>query len=315
MHGGSTMRIDAHHHLWDQTVRRQSWMDEATQVVIGGPYTADDWATTAAPAGVTHGVFVQTVPDPAETPEVLALAAEDARLAAVVGWIDIDTDTGAAGAKLDALREGTGGEHLTGVRVAGEHNPDPDYLDSPPVHNLARALGERNLTLDLLLAPANLRAAERLAAANPETRMIVNHLAKPTMRNADFTEWERAITAIAAHDLVACKLSGFLTFDGRKMTAERLAPYGSVALTAFGPNRMMFGSDWPVSVLGGGYADAVAITENFLAQLSPAEQAAVWAGTARSWYSGLAAAIDESIRTDSTPTRSAAGRDSSQRIS
>lgn len=309
------MRIDAHHHLWDQSVRPQGWMDEATQVAIGGPYALQDWAAAAEPSGVTHGVFVQTVPDPAETPEILALAAEDSRLAAVVGWIDVDADPRPAGEQLDALLAGPGGERLAGVRVAAEYSPDPNYLDSPPVHALASALAERGLSLDLLLTPANLGAAERLASASTETRMVINHLAKPTMREVDFRAWAASIAAFADHEHVACKLSGFLTFDALKMTAGRLAAYAGVALEAFGPKRMMFGSDWPVSVLGGGYGAAVSIVEQVVEPLSVDEQAAIWAGTASVWYRGLAAAVGSSHPTDAAPPLAGPGPTSTQRIS
>lgn len=309
------MRIDAHHHLWDQSVRPQGWMDEATQVAIGGPYALHDWAAAAEPSGVTHGVFVQTVPDPAETPEVLALAAKDPRLAAVVGWVDIDTDPRPAGEQLDALLAGPGGERLAGVRVAAEYSPDPNYLDSPPVHALASALTERGLALDLLLTPANLGAAERLASANAGTRMVINHLAKPTMREVDFRTWAVNIAAFTGHEHVACKLSGFLTFDALKMTTARLAPYADVALEAFGPKRMMFGSDWPVSVLGGGYGATVSIVEQVVAPLSVGEQAAIWAGTASVWYRGLAATVGSSQPAATPPPLADPGRTSTQRIS
>ena len=309
------MKIDAHHHLWDQSVRPQGWMDDATQVAIGGPYSLQDWAAAAEPSGVTHGVFVQTVPDPAETPDVLALAATDPRLAAVVGWIDVDADPRPAGEQLDALITGPGGEYLAGVRVAAEYSADPDSLDSPPIHALARALAGRDLALDLLLTPANLGAAERLAAANPETRMVINHLAKPTMREADFRAWADDIAAFTAHEHVACKLSGFLTFDALTMTADRLAPYAGAALATFGPARMMFGSDWPVSILGGGYGATVSIAEQIIAPLSEGEQAAIWAGTACSWYRGLAAAIDGSLPSGAPRTNAPKDHTSTQRIS
>ncbi|GAA1328352.1 amidohydrolase family protein [Leucobacter albus] len=288
------LRIDAHHHLWDQRVRPQTWMDEATAAVIAGPYSPDDWAAAAHPTGIRYGVFVQTVPVAAETPEVLALAEEHPELAAVVGWLDLEHDTRPAGEQLDELLAGPGGKRLAGVRVAAEYSPDPDWLDSRSVHDLATALGERGLCLDLLMSPANLDAAARLAAARPDTRMVVNHLAKPTMREVDFERWEHGMRGFAGHAHVACKLSGFLTFDARPMTLERLAPYAETALGVFGPAHLMFGSDWPVSVLGGGYAAAVELAEATLTALSNSEQSRVWAGTALEWYPQLDAALEAS---------------------
>ena len=281
------LRIDSHHHLWDQSIRPQSWMDDATRDQIGGPYTLADWSAHAQPAGVRYGVFVQTVADPAETPEVLALAAGSPELAAVVGWIDIEGDARSAGEQLDVLLAGPGGQRLAGVRVAAEYSPDPDWLDTARVHELAAALRERDLTLDLLMSPANLAAARRLAAAHPGTRMVINHLAKPTMALADFAPWAEAIAEFAPLTHVALKLSGFLTYDAEPMTADRLAPYARVAHDTFGPDRMMFGSDWPVSVLGGGFERVVEVAAATIRELSDAEQLRVWSGTARAWYPAL----------------------------
>ena len=282
------LRIDAHHHLWDQRVRPQSWMDDEARARIGGPYGVADWAAEALPSGISAGVFVQTVPVPEETPEVLALASDDPRLAAVVGWIDIEGDPRPAGEQLDALLAGPGGDRLAGIRVAAEYHPDPEWLDSPAIHEVAIALGERDLSLDLLTRPANLAAAEHLAETVPGTRMVLNHLGKPSMRADDFADWAARIAALGSHEHVACKLSGYLTFDAAPMTIARLRPYADTALAAFGPARTMFGSDWPVSVLGGGYRDAVDLAEQLLAPLSESERAAVWADTALAWYAPLA---------------------------
>lgn len=281
------MRIDAHHHLWDQAVRPQDWMTEELNAVIGGPYTLADWDAVATPAGVSYGVFVQTVADPAETPEVLALANNHAQLAAVVGWIDLEGDSRPAGELLDELLAAPGGDRLAGVRVAGEYHPDEQWLDSDVVHAAAVALGERGLTLDLLTKPANLAAAARLAGQHPETKMVLNHLSKPTMRDDDFGGWASDIKRLAQHENVACKFSAYLTFDSEPMTAARLRPYAEVIVEAFGPHRMLFGSDWPVDIIGGGYAAAIELAEELLGQLSLPEQEAVWAGTARRWYPAL----------------------------
>lgn len=285
------MRIDSHHHLWDQGVRPQSWMDSATLDRIRGPYTLEDWSAVAGPSGIHHGVFIQTVPDPAETPEVLALADGHPELAAVVGWIDVEHDTLSPGDQLDALLAGRGGSRLAGVRVAAEHPSVADWLDSPAVHAATEALGARNLTLDLLMHPEHLDAAARLATAHPGTRFVVDHLAKPTMRPEDSAAWFDGFEAFGPLAHVACKLSGFLTFDASPMTADRLSPFFQAALRAFGPARMMFGSDWPVNILGGGYAAAVEITEELISPLGVRDQEQIWSGTARRWYPALESAL------------------------
>ncbi|MDO5684415.1 MAG: amidohydrolase family protein, partial [Propionibacteriaceae bacterium] len=142
-------------------------------------------------------------------------------------------------------------------------------------------------TLDLLTKPDQLPAAARLVAANPQTRFVLDHLSKPTMRDADYDAWAAGISAVAANPQVACKLSGFLTFDAG-MTTQRLRPYYDHLLASFGAERILFGSDWPVSVLGGGYPRAVEIVEELTADLDDAARDRIWRATALEWYPAAA---------------------------
>ncbi|MGC0249358.1 amidohydrolase family protein [Pseudactinotalea sp. Z1748] len=287
------LRIDTHHHVWDETVRPQEWMNDATREVIGGPYDFDDWNEAARESAIDFGIFVQTVAQPEETPEILALAPSQDRLAGVVGWIDVDGSR-PPGDLLDDLRQGPGGDHLIGIRVAGEYVADPDWIAGDPVRATASALAERDLSLDLLTDVRILPAATRLAAASPEARIVLDHLSKPTMARADFDFWAAAIRDLARHPNVACKLSGYLAFDDEPMTAQRLRPYAETVLESFGPDRVMFGSDWPVCILGGGYRRAVELAENLLAPLSEDEREQVWSGTARRWYPSIGTVVDRS---------------------
>ena len=280
-------KIDTHHHLWDQSQRPQTWMTPELNAVIGGPFDMADWAAAAEPAGITHGVFVQTVPLSDETPEVLALSQSHPALAGVVGWIDVASPV-PAGALLDALIAGPGGRRLVGVRVLAEYVDDSEWLTSDDVSTAAAALGARDLSLDLLTIPSQLPAAARLVAAHPNTRFVLDHLSKPTMRLDDFDAWARDIRTLAASPNVACKLSGFMTYDAEPMTAQRLQPWFDVAIEAFGPERLMFGSDWPVSILGGGLAASVSIAEELVAPLTLVEHDQIFFGTALRWYPGIA---------------------------
>lgn len=280
-------RIDTHHHLWDQSRRAQTWMTPELHAVIGGPYAMADWTAVAEPAGITHGVFVQTVPQPDETPEVLALSEDHPALAGVVGWIDVASPA-PAGELLDALLAGPGGQRLVGVRVLAEYVEDADWLAGADVAAAATALGERDLSLDLLTIPVQLPAAARLVGAHPGTRFVLDHLSKPTMRDDDLDGWARDLRALAAMPNAACKLSGFMTYDAAPMTAERLRPWFEHALDAFGPERLMFGSDWPVSILGGGLPSSVEIAEELLDPLTAIERDQVFSGTALHWYPAIA---------------------------
>lgn len=284
------LRIDAHHHVWDQAVRPQDWMTDELRAVIAGPYDFEDWRQAALPAGVHYGVFVQTVAQPEETPEILAASVHEQTLAGVVGWIDVDGGDD-PGALLDELLRGPGGDALVGVRVAAEYHPDAHWLAGPAVAATAAALAQRDLSLDLLMNMGSLPAAVRAAEANPATRMVLDHLSKPTMDPADFQAWAHHIRALGRHEHVACKFSGFQTFDDEPMTAARLRPYVDTALEAFGPDRLMFGSDWPVCLLGGDYTAGVEIAEQVLHDLSRHEREQVWSGTARRWYPAIESVV------------------------
>ncbi len=281
-------RIDSHFHIWDLEHREQDWMTPEFEAVIGGPYDIDDWAEASSGGNVDYGIFMQTVGDPTETPEVLEIASRDDRLIGVTGWVDTTSaDEQVIGALLDELLASTGGDALVGVRVLAEYREDPNWLDSAEVHAAARALAVRDLTLDLLTKPEQLPAAARLVAANPQTRFVLDHMSKPTMRDEDYDAWAEGISAVAAVPQVACKFSGFLTFDAG-MTAERLRPYYEHMVASFGTARILFGSDWPVDMLGGGYRACVQIVEELTADLTEAEREQIWSATALAWYPAAA---------------------------
>lgn len=286
------LRVDGHFHIWNLAERAQDWMTPDLEEVIGGPYGMADWSQAAGRNQVSGGVFVQTVAAPDETPEILQIAARNPDLLGVVGWVDVSSaDETVIGQSLDALLASPGGDHLVGVRVQAEYQPDDDWLDSAQVHAAARALAARDLTLDLLTKPSQLAAAARLANAHPLTRMVLDHLSKPSMRKAEMASWADGVADLARSENVACKLSGFLTFDDQAMTADRLRPCFDVVHGVFGPERIIFGSDWPVSVLGGGYDRAVGVVEALVEDLDQHARARVWHGTALEWYPGAARAL------------------------
>lgn len=281
-------RIDSHFHIWDLGHREQDWMTPDLEAVIGGPYDIHDWAAEADTGDIDYGIFMQTVGVPDETSEVLLIATEIERLIGVTGWVDTSSaDDQVIGGLLDELLASPGGDALVGVRVLAEYRPDPDWLDSPEVHGAARALAARDLTLDLLTKPDQLPAAARLIAANPDTRFVLDHLSKPTMRQDDYQAWADGVSAVAAGETVACKLSGFLTFGG-EMTTERMRPYYDQLIAVFGPHRTLFGSDWPVDILGGGYRRCVDIVEELTADLDDAGRERIWGQTALEWYPAAA---------------------------
>ncbi len=284
--------IDAHHHVWDPAVRAQPWLDSADELApLRRPFAVTDLTPLAAAAGVTATVVVQTVAEPAETPELLALARTGSLVAAVVGWADL-TRPG-IGDAIAELRAAPGGEFLAGLRHPLLSEPDPGWLARPDVRRGLRALAAAGLTFDLVLQPGQLAAAVQAAAALPELIFVLDHLGNVdvTAGIAPDETWAASFGALAALPNTVCKLSGILG----EAPADQLRPYADLALAAFGPQRLMFGSDWPVCTLRAGYRDVVARAVALTASLSPAEQAAILAGTARAVYQPLRRAESDPV--------------------
>ncbi|MEO7147546.1 MAG: amidohydrolase family protein, partial [Terrimesophilobacter sp.] len=205
------MKIDTHHHLWDMATRPQSWMTDEMKTQIEGPYDMRDWEAVAKPEAIDYSIAVQTVPVADETPELLATGVESKSLAGVVGWLDV-TDSRFR-ENLDALRQLPGGNKLVGLRELAEYHPDSDWMSSPTMHEVARALGEWNLTLDLLVLTHQIPAATKLVKANPDVRFVLDHLAKPSLEPADLGQWSENLRDLASFENVACKFSGYAVFD------------------------------------------------------------------------------------------------------
>jgi L-fuconolactonase len=276
--------VDAHHHVWDPAVRAQPWLhtDEAL-APLRRKFEVIDLAGVAAEAGVTSTVVVQTVTEPTETPELLALARTGPLVAAVVGWTDL-TQPG-VGDAIGNLCGAPGGEFLAGIRHPLLTEPDPGWLARSDVRRGLAALAAAGLTFDLVLRPDQLASAVQAAAGTPELIFVLDHLG-----NVDVTAsarpdhaWATSFRALAALPNTVCKLSGVLG----GASVERLRPYFDLALAVFGPRRLMFGSDWPVCTLESSYSGVVANAVALIAGLSEPEQAAILAGTARAVYEPL----------------------------
>jgi L-fuconolactonase len=274
--------IDAHHHFWDPGQADYPWMT-AELGSIRRPYGPDDLRPLIEAAGIERTVLVQTRSSVDETSEFLATASAEPFVAGVVGWIDL-TDAAVADA-LAGLRDGAGGEHLIGVRHQVHDEPDPAWLDRPDVRRGLRAVGAAGLAYDLLVRTRELPAATAVARDMPDLRLVVDHIAKPPIATGELEPWATEVRALAAFPNVTCKLSGMVTeADWTSWTPGDLRPYVHVVLEAFGPARLMFGSDWPVCLLAAGYDRVVGTARELLDGLSPAERARVFEDTAAEVY-------------------------------
>ncbi|WP_422724225.1 amidohydrolase family protein [Kitasatospora purpeofusca] len=278
--------VDAHHHVWDLDRRPQPWLDEPGHAPIRRTHTLDDLRRTAtrtiAGRRLTSTVLVQCVASVPETRELLALAEQDPLVGAVVGWADLASP--AIGDVLDALRAGPGGGYLRALRHVVQAESDPGWLQRPTVERGLRAVRDRGLGYDLLIRSEQFPQAVRLAQRIPDLPLVLDHAGKPPVGRA-LTDWERKVRVLAASAHVRCKLSGLITeADHRTWTIDDIRPVLDVLLDAFGPDRLMFGSDWPVCVLAGGWNHWAATVEELLADCSEGERQAVLSGTAASFY-------------------------------
>ncbi|MCX4402564.1 MULTISPECIES: amidohydrolase [unclassified Streptomyces] len=280
---GAAVRVDAHHHLWDLSVRDQDWITGPELQPLRRDFGVADLAPQARAAGVDRTVLVQTVTVPEETPEFLALAAESELIAGVVGWTDLTRPDAAD--ELARLRELPGGRHLKGIRHQVQGEPDPNWLLRPDVRDGLVAVAEAGLVYDLVVLPHQLPACVRAAAEHPELTFVLDHLGKPPIATGELRPWATAVRALAALPNTVCKLSGMVTeADLAKWTVDGLRPYADTVLDAFGPGRLMFGSDWPVCTLAASYAQVVDVAEELTGGLGAQERAEVFGGTATRVY-------------------------------
>jgi L-fuconolactonase len=275
-------RVDAHHHLWDLSVREQTWMVGPELDPVRRNFSVDDLAAPASAAGVSATVVVQTVSVPAETPEFLEVAASNDLVAGVVGWVDLRAPDVAAA--LAALRERPDGVWLKGIRHQVHDEEDPRWLCRDDVRNGLAAVAGAGLVYDLLTKPPHLPAAVETVAALPELSFVVDHISKPVI-GGDLEPWATGLRELAGFSNVSCKLSGMVTeASWTDWTVEDLRPYVDVVLEAFGPDRVMFGSDWPVCLLAASYGQVVEAAEQLTAGLGDKERDAVFGDTARRVY-------------------------------
>ena len=279
--------VDAHHHVWDLTAADQPWLAQPELAPLRRNFALSDLKPEAVAQGVTATVLVQTVTEPGETPEMLALAAADDLVAGVVGWVDLEA-RGVEDA-VAALRQRPGGDLLVGIRHPLLTEPDPAWLARPAVRRGLAAVAAAGLVFDVVGEPRQLAAAVTAAAATPELTFVLDHLGNPDVRAGIDELWASAVRALAALPNTVAKLSGILAEPAIPDDAARPAdgaqtghirPFYEVALSGFGPGRLMFGSDWPVSTLTASYADVHAAARSLTADLSQAEQAAVFRDTA-----------------------------------
>lgn len=277
------MTVDAHHHLWDLKVRAQEWLRAPELKPIWRDYPLAELEPVARDAGVDKTVLVQVAASTDETCEFLAYAACTPLIAGVVGWMDPATPDPVRA--LEYLGHAPGGGMLRGIRHLVQDEPDPDYLDRADVRRGLAAVADRGLTYDLLVRSPQAPAALRAVRALPELTFVLDHLGKPPIASGELEPWAGWIRELAAEPNVVCKLSGLVTeAHWDSWTVADLRPYAETAFEAFGADRVMFGSDWPVCNLAATYTEVFDAAVLLGSGLDEAEREAVFTGTATRIY-------------------------------
>ena len=279
MSAATPIRVDAHHHVWRLARGDYGWLTPAL-APIHRDFSLADLRPLLAGAGIGATVLVQAAPTVAETEFLLATARENGSpVRGVVGWLDCahpDAPTTLARLAQDPL--------LKSVRPMLHDLPDPEWILRAEVQRMLELLPAHGLAFDALVKPPQLPALRAMVERNPVLDVVVDHGAKPPIAAGGWEPWAASMAALARHPRVHCKLSGLATEAGPGWTAASLARYVSHLLDCFGSDRLIWGSDWPVVDLGGGYRRWVEATTALLAALTDAERDAVLGGNARRFY-------------------------------
>jgi L-fuconolactonase len=273
------MHLDAHQHFWRYNPTDYSWMSDSMDI-LRRDHLPPDLEPLLKSINFDATIAVQARRTERETDWLLELAAAHPFIAGVVGWVDFTSP------HLDAsLERYVAHPQLKGVREIIHDMPDVDYATSD-LHTRAIAkLAQHNLTYDLLLKPQHIPAAIRLADQFPNQPFVVDHIAKPNIAAAEREPWLSGFRELAKRDNVSCKLSGMVTEAAwNHWTPATFEPYLNDAIEAFGPRRLMIGSDWPVCTLSGNYAQTMNIVIEFASALTPAERDAILGHNAARFY-------------------------------
>ena len=273
------MRVDSHHHLWRYTPEEYGWIDDSMSI-LQRDFLPDDLAREASAAGIDAAVAVQARQTLEETRWLLELAAESGVIRGVVGWAPIDADDFPA--TLESLRQNP---LLKGLRHVVQAEPD-GFLDAPDFNRGIASLQPTGVVYDVLIFARQLAEATRFVNRHPDQSFVLDHIAKPNIKGDGFASWNLAIHELARRDNLVCKLSGMVTeADWQTWSPAQLKPYFDTVLEAFGPSRLMFGSDWPVLTVACSYTRWSETVDAWLAPLSADERAQIQGETATRIYS------------------------------
>jgi len=272
------MRIDAHHHLWTLARGDYGWLTPELAPIYRD-FRLSDLAPHLSAAGIDGTILVQAAPTEAETMFLLNVAETAEVVRGVVGWTDFDAAAG--GARIEAL---AAWNLLVGLRPMVQDIADDDWLLGTALPPLLTAMARNGLVFDALVLPRHLPRLLRVVGRHPDLQFVLDHCGKPPLATGEIARWQRDIALLAEHRNIVCKLSGLVTEAAPDWQIADLRQAVNHVVTCFGPRRMLWGSDWPVVNLAGGYAKWLAAAETLLADLSSDEKADIFGGNAARVY-------------------------------
>ncbi|WP_200953735.1 amidohydrolase [Duganella sp. Root336D2] len=272
------MRVDAHQHFWRLADRKGAWPPPQLAPLYRDFYP-EDLGGLLRRHGVAATVLVQSLPNEADTHFLLDLSERYSFIGAVVGWADLKAPDAAQRIAALACRP-----KLRGLRPMLQDLDDDGWIGDPALAAAVAAMRQHGLRFDALVLPRHLPALLAFARRNPQLPIVIDHLAKPAMHSEPDTRWLSDMASLAAQPQVHCKLSGMVTEAGSGWTVAQLQPYARHILQVFGPERVLWGSDWPVLTLAAEYGAWIDASAALLAHLDEAQQRAVFGLNACRFY-------------------------------
>ena len=275
--------IDAHQHVWDLAQAEYAWLGPEAGV-LHRDFGMDDVAPEFAAAGVTGTVLVQSADNDEDTEHMFAVAERAPIVLGIVGYVPLHEPERAAERLAELMKR----PRFCGVRNLIHDRPDPQWLLRPDVDEGLGLLERAGVPFDVVgVLPEHLEAVLAISERHPDLDLVIDHLNKPPIGLADHEPWASLMTRVAANPRVRGKVSGLYSAigDPSDWTVDAIRPILDHVLEAFGPDRLMYGGDWPVSLIAGGYALVWSGIDELLGGLDAADRDLILAGTARSFYS------------------------------
>jgi L-fuconolactonase len=273
------MTIDSHQHFWQYEPAKHEWIDD-TMAVIRSDFMPDDLQKIYQENGIDGCVAVQADQTLVETDFLLELSKENDFIKGIVGWVDLRAQN-----IEEVLNHYSQFEKIKGFRHVVQGEPDHNFLMRPNFLRGIKALEKYNFTYDILIFPHQLGATLELVKRFPNQRFVIDHIAKPYIKDGFYEGWANLMLAVGQQKNVYCKLSGMITeADYQSWTPQQIKPYMELVLRAFGSDRIMFGSDWPVCLVAGNYKTVKQLITDFVANLTPKEQDSIMGGNAIKFY-------------------------------